>query len=96
MSSGYDLPKLAETSDQKRLFFILPCACEGNDQHESDDDHRRAYQHHAAELHARMSEPGFYQQARELITQAPAEEERLQNELAALYERWEELDCLQG
>ena len=49
-----------------------------------------------AELHARMSEPGFYQQARELITQATAEEERLQNELTALYERWEELDCLQG
>lgn len=45
-----------------------------------------------AEMHAEMAEPEFYQQDAKLISQKQAEEAQMQTDLAAAYERWEELE----
>jgi ATP-binding cassette subfamily F protein uup len=45
-------------------------------------------------LHAAMAEPGFYQQPASVISARQSELKGLEAELAATYQRWEELDML--
>ncbi|MDO4575184.1 MAG: ATP-binding cassette domain-containing protein [Planctomycetia bacterium] len=47
-----------------------------------------------AALHAKMSEPGFYQQDTAEIQRVTKEAETAQTELETLYARWEELDAV--
>ena len=47
------------------------------------------------ELYQRMADPGFYKQDGEIIVQANQRLEQLKQELAAAYQRWEELEELQ-
>jgi len=47
-------------------------------------------------LHEQMADPGFYQQAGELIARAQAELEALGDEILAAYARWESLEEKEG
>jgi ATP-binding cassette subfamily F protein uup len=47
-------------------------------------------------LYQRMADPGFYKQEGEIIVQANQRLEKLKQELAAAYQRWEELEELQA
>ena len=46
-----------------------------------------------AQLEAQLSEPGFYQSERETIQQVTNELARVQAELEAVFERWDELEA---
>jgi ATP-binding cassette subfamily F protein uup len=48
------------------------------------------------ELYQRIADPGFYKQEGEKIVQANQRLEKLKQELAAAYQRWEELEDLQA
>jgi ATP-binding cassette subfamily F protein uup len=46
-----------------------------------------------AEIHARMADPAFYQQARAGIAEQKTRLQEIQQELESAYQRWEELEA---
>ena len=47
-----------------------------------------------AEIHSTMADPSYYQQPAEVLSKKKAELDGFESELAAAYERWEELESL--
>jgi ATP-binding cassette subfamily F protein uup len=67
--------------NEKREFAALPAQIE-------------VLETEQAQLHQQLSDPAFYQQATQTLTQVNARLEAIEVELTGLYERWAELDDL--
>jgi ATP-binding cassette subfamily F protein uup len=82
-SSSERSPRRSLSSKDKRELEKLPARIE-------------ALEAEQAALHARMADPAYYRQGGDEIGRVRTAAERIGNELAAVYARWEELEAARG